>query len=143
MKIQLLHCRFRPFWSKKKLKTNKFLVILVSWAKSEYKFSDRNITIFPNLWYKSGYVVKNGVIANAKEAQLIADSTRMKKWNSKWNPVEVNSESCIYHELGEMANELIRFGHTEYCDMIENSKGMSPEISPKNVLKFLNFSVYM
>ena len=28
------------------------------------KFSDRKMTISPNLWYKSGSVLKNGVIDN-------------------------------------------------------------------------------
>ena len=34
------------FGEKKKLKMNK------SWLQSEYKFPDRKITIFANLWYK-------------------------------------------------------------------------------------------
>ena len=38
-----------------------FLIILVFWATKPIQVSDRKITIFPNLWYKSGYVLKNGV----------------------------------------------------------------------------------
>ena len=30
--------------------------------QSEYKFHYRKNTIFPNLWYKSGSVLKNGII---------------------------------------------------------------------------------
>jgi len=39
-------------------------LIFTSWfpgLQSEYKFPDRNITIFSNLWYKSGSIIKNGV----------------------------------------------------------------------------------
>ena len=32
--------------------------------QSEYKVPDRKITIFSNLWYKSGPVLKNGVLVN-------------------------------------------------------------------------------
>jgi len=32
----------------------------------EYKFPGRKITMFPNLWYKIGCVLKNGVKANCR-----------------------------------------------------------------------------
>ena len=53
-----MYCRFRPFLLKKKLKMSHFLIIWFPALQSEYKFPDRNITIFPNLWYKSGSVLQ-------------------------------------------------------------------------------------
>jgi len=47
------------FFDEKLQKINHCLTMLVSWAKT---LSDRNITVFPNLWYKSTYY-KNSVNA--------------------------------------------------------------------------------
>ena len=44
----------------------KWITFWWSWfpgLQSEYKFADRNITIFIHLWYKNGSVLKNGVLA--------------------------------------------------------------------------------
>ena len=49
-----LHSRF----DEKKLEMNNFLSCWFPELQSEYKFPDRKISIFSNLWYKSGSVLK-------------------------------------------------------------------------------------
>jgi len=65
--MQLLHCRFRPFLLTKKIKMNNFLIILVSWFpyKVNISFLTEKITIFANVWYKSGYVLKTASIVGS------------------------------------------------------------------------------
>ena len=55
IKIYKLDLYIRPFLMKK---IKKWIIFCwFSGLQSKYKFPDRNITIFPNLWYKNGLVL--------------------------------------------------------------------------------------